>query len=329
YAVFSVAPLLLIVIAVAGVVFGREAAQGAIVAQIEGLVGLESALAIQGLLKSVSEPKQGLIATVIGVVLLLVGATTVFAELQDDLNRIWRAPRQEMPGGVWGWLRARLLSTGMIIAIGFLLLVSLTVSAAIAALAEWHGGIFGDLEAMAQAVNFIVSFAVITTLFALIYRFMPQAHVEWNDVWIGAAVTAMLFTIGKYLIGLYIGKSAVASGFGAAGSLAAILIWVYYSAQIFLLGAEFTHVYAHQVGSHRLHSGPSPQGKQSATAPATQPRASQGSKRPHVPHSPPGKATATGTALVRLISSVAAGAIAGLALEAFRGGRPRVARSRW
>jgi membrane protein len=251
YTVFSIAPLLLIVIAVAGLVFGTEAAQGAIVGQLEGLLGERGATVVQELLRSVSEPKQGVISTVVGFLLLLVGATTVFAELQDNLNRIWEAPQRDRPSGLWGWLRARLLSFGMILGIGFLMLVSLVVSAAISALGGWWGPLFGGWEMVAQAVNLLLSFAFVTAMFALIYRFMPDVQIQWRDVWIGAAVTALLFTIGKYLIGLYIGKSSVTSGFGAAGSLAVLLVWVYYSAQIFLIGAEFTWVYAHEHGSKR------------------------------------------------------------------------------
>ncbi|HET9646410.1 MAG TPA: YihY/virulence factor BrkB family protein [Burkholderiaceae bacterium] len=329
YTVFSVAPLLLIVIVVAGLVFGREAAQGAIVAQIGDMVGRDSAHAIQGLLQSVSEPRKGLIATITGVVLLLVGATTVFAELQDDLNRIWKAPPQAMPTGIWGWVRARLLSIGMIMAIGFLLLVSLAVSAAIAALGEWSSGMFGSLETLAQAINVALSFGIVTTLFALIYRFMPQVHIEWHDVWIGAAVTALLFTIGKYLIGLYIGKSAVASGFGAAGSLAVILVWVYYSAQIFLLGAEFTHVYAHAVGSRKQQ----PDATSGAKADVKQETRSSAPSTVSIPAAVTGTRPAVASVsssnpLLKLVGSLAAGSVAGLAFEALRRGRPRLARSR-
>ncbi len=251
YTVFSIAPLLLIVISVAGLVFGRDAAQGAVVDQLRALVGEAGAKTVQDLLVSVSEPKEGFIGTIVGLVLLLVGATTVFAELQDDLNRIWKATPTVQGGGIWGWLRARVLSIGMIMAIGFLMLVSLAASAAIAALGQWSTSWIGDWEWLAQALNFALSFGIVTALFALIYRFMPQAHIRWRDVWIGAVVTALLFTVGKFLIGLYIGKSAVTSGFGAAGSLAVLLVWVYYSAQVFLLGAEFTVVYAHAYGSRQ------------------------------------------------------------------------------
>jgi membrane protein len=251
YTVFSIAPLLLIAISVAGLVFGQDAAQGAVVDQLQGLIGKSGAQAIQDLLKNVSKPSQGIVATVTGVVVLVIGATSVFAELQDDLNRIWEAPTPQKLSTWWAWLRTRLLSMGMIFAIGFLMLVSLAASAAFDAFAAWSTSALAGWEPLVHAVNFAVSFVLTTALFAMIYRFMPQATIEWRDVGIGALVTAFLFSIGKYLIGLYIGKSALASGFGAAGSLAVLLAWVYYSAQIFLFGAEFTWAYAHAFGSHQ------------------------------------------------------------------------------
>ncbi len=251
YTMFSAAPLLLIVVSVAGLVFGEEAARGEIFSQLQGLMGEKGAAAMQGLLQSVNRPRDGAIGTLIGVGVLFVGATTVFAELQDSLDRIWRAPVRENTSGVWALFRARVLSFGMILGIGFLLMVSLVVSAAIAALGKWWAPLFGGWELLAQAANFGLSFGLITVIFALIYKTMPRVHVAWRDVWIGAAVTSMLFSIGKLLIGLYIGKSSVTSGFGAAGSLAVVLLWVYYSAQIFLMGAAFTWVYAHRLGSRR------------------------------------------------------------------------------
>lgn len=251
YTMFSVAPLLLIVVSVAGLVFGEEAARGEIHAQLAGMMGETGANALQGLLQSVRKPSEGIVATLIGAGVLFVGATTVFAELQDSLDRIWRAPVRDRSGGLWGLLRARVLSFGMIMGLGFLLMVSLVFSAALSALGNWWAPLFGGWELLLQAVNFIVSFAMVTLIFAMIYKVMPRVHVAWRDVWVGAAVTSMLFTIGKLLIGLYIGKSSVTSGFGAAGSLAVVLVWVYYSAQIFLMGAEFTWVYAHTFGSRR------------------------------------------------------------------------------
>ncbi|HET7793518.1 MAG TPA: YihY/virulence factor BrkB family protein [Rhizobacter sp.] len=251
YTTFSAAPLLLIVVSVAGLAFGEEAARGEIFNQLRSLIGEEGALALQGLLQSVNKPAEGALATVIGVGALLVGATTVFAELQDALDRIWRAPVRDRSGGLWALLRARVLSFGMILGIGFLLMVSLVVSAALSALERWWAPLFGGWALLAQAANLVLSFGLITVIFALIYKIMPRVHVAWRDVWVGAAATALLFSIGKSLIGLYIGHSGITSGFGAAGSLAVLLLWVYYSAQIFLLGAEFTWVYAHRHGSRQ------------------------------------------------------------------------------
>lgn len=249
YTVFSIAPLLIIVIAVAGFVFGQEAVQGEIAAQLGGLIGEEGALAVQGLVESANEPKEGIIATVISVVLLVIGATTVFGELQDSLDRIWRVPAPAGSSGIWNLLRTRVLSFGMVLGLGFLLLVSLVASAGLAAFGTWFGGMFAGWEALLHVLNLVISFALVTGLFAMIYKIMPRARIAWRDVWVGAAVSALLFEIGKFAIGLYLGKSGVTSGFGAAGSLVVLLIWVYYSAQIFLLGAEFTWVYAREHGS--------------------------------------------------------------------------------
>jgi len=251
YTMFSIAPLLLIVIAVAGMVFGEDAARGEILAQLRGLIGEDGALAIQGLLRSVDERVTGTTVTLTGAVFLFVGSTTVFAELQASLDRIWRAPALAQRQGIWGLLRRRVLSFGMILCIGFLLMVSLVAGAALAALGRWWGPLFEGWEAVAQGIDFALSFAMTTLVFALIYKIMPRVHIRWHDVWIGAAVTALLFTVGKLLIGLYLGKSGVASVFGAAASLVVMLIWVYYSAQIFLMGAEFTWVYAHTFGSRK------------------------------------------------------------------------------
>lgn len=258
YTLFSIAPLLIIAIAVAGVVFGREAARGEIVAQIQGLIGTEGALAVQGLLKSASEPAQEIVATVVSVVTLVIGATSVFAELQSDLDRIWRVPAPPGENTIWALLRTRLLSFGLVLGLGFLLLVSLVVSAAIAAFSKWSDGFLTGWEPLLHALNFGISFGVTTLLFAMIYKYMPRAQIAWRDVWIGAGVTALLFEIGKVLIGLYLGKTSVASGFGAAGSLVVLLVWVYFSAQTFLLGVEFTWVYAHEYGSMAAQAEPTP-----------------------------------------------------------------------
>ena len=244
YTLFSLAPLLLIVISIAGLVFGADAVRGQIFGELRGMMGPEAALAVEGLLANVSEPAQGIAATVIGIAILLIGATSVFGELQDALDRIWRAPARAPSLGLWGLLRSRLRSFGMILGIAFLLMVSLVMGAVIAALGKWWGGAFAGWEVLAQVVNLLIGFLLTTTVFAMIYKLMPRVKVRWRDVWLGAVVTSLLFTVGKFIIGVYIGKSGIASGFGAAGSLVIILIWVYYSAQIFLIGAEFTWVYA-------------------------------------------------------------------------------------
>jgi len=267
YTIFSIAPLLVIAIAVAGFFFGQDAASGAIFAQLRGLVGDEGATAIQGLVKSASEPGKGAFAAIAGFVTLLLGATTVFGELQSDLDRIWDAPKQEK-SGLWGLLRTRLLSFGMILGIGFLLLVSLVLSAGLSALSHFWDSWFEDWEFVLQAINFLVSFGIVTGLFAMIYKILPRCAIAWKDVWVGAAVTSLLFSIGKLLIGLYLGKSSVTSGFGAAGSLVIVLVWVYYSAQIFLLGAEFTKAYAYSHGTRQAHPKPASSAPQDASEPA-------------------------------------------------------------
>lgn len=251
YTVFSLAPLLVIVIAIAGLVFGQEAARGEVFAQLSGLLGTDAAKTVEELLNAASKPSQGIPSAVVGVVVLLIGATTVFGELQDALDRIWRAPVREGSTGLWGLLRARVLSFGMILGIAFLLMVSLVMSAAVSALGKWWGPAFGGWELMAQAINALVGFVFTTVVFAMIYKIMPRVSVRWHDVWLGAAITALLFSAGRMLIGLYIGKTALASGYGAAGSLVVVFVWVYYSAQIFLMGAEFTWVYARTWGSMR------------------------------------------------------------------------------
>ena len=262
YTVFSIAPLLIIVIAVAGFVWGREAVQGEIIQQLSGLIGVEGATGVQALIESANKPAKGLVATVISVGVLIVGATTVFAELQSAMDRVWDVPPTQKASGIWATLRARLLSLGFILGLGFLLAVSLVISAGVAAFGGWASGLFPGWEALMQVINTVFSLGVATVLFAMIFKLMPQAKVAWRDVWVGAIVTAVLFEVGKTLIGLYIGKSSVTSSFAAAGSLVVLLVWVYYSAQIFLLGAEFTWVYAHEHGTQEAESkAPSATGK--------------------------------------------------------------------
>ena len=249
YTVFSIAPLMIIVIAVAGFVWGREAVQGEIVGQLSGMIGKQGAEGIQSLIESASQPTQGLVATAISIVVLIIGATTVFAELQSSLDRIWQVPQAPKVSGIWAIVRSRLLSLGFILGLGFLLLVSLVTSAGLAALGTWINGLFPGWETLLVLINIGLSLTIATVLFAMIFKVMPQAKIGWRDVWTGAVVTAILFEAGKWLISLYIGKTSVTSSFAAAGSLVVLLVWVYYSAQIFLLGAEFTWVYANDYGS--------------------------------------------------------------------------------
>jgi membrane protein len=249
YTVFSLAPLLVIVIAIAGAAFGREAVQGLISEQLSGLVGPQSAQMVEGLVAAASDTDRGLVAGLISVGVLLVGATTVFAELQSALDRIWKVPEASKPSGLSGLLRARLLSFGLILAVAFLLMVSLAVSALLAAFGAWAGGLLPGWETLLHLLNTLVSLTILTVLFAMIFKLMPSTAVRWRDVWTGALVTAALFEVGKLLIGLYIGKSGMTETFQAAGSLVVLLAWVYYAAQIFLLGAEFTKAYADAHGS--------------------------------------------------------------------------------
>jgi membrane protein len=260
YTVFSLAPLLVIVIAIAGAVFGREAVQGLISDQLTGLVGRSGAEMVEGLVASASDTDRGLVAGLISFFVLAVGATTVFAELQSALDRIWKVPEAKKPSGIVGLLRARLMSFGLILGVAFLLMVSLIVSAALAAFAAWTGALMPGWEVLLQIVNTVVSLGILTALFALIFKFMPSTPVGWRDVWVGAFVTAILFEIGKLLIGLYIGKSGMTETFQAAGSVVVLLAWVYYAAQIFLLGAEFTRAFAESHGTRAgARPGPTPE----------------------------------------------------------------------
>jgi membrane protein len=244
YTLFSIVPLILIALIVAGHFYGTDAARNEIVAQLSALMGKTGAQAVNGLIVSASETERKSLATGLGVVIFLVGATSVFNELQDSLNRIWRVPKSKRAMGLFSLMRARLLSFGLVVAFCFLLLVSLIVSAVLSSFGKWWGPIFGNRALFAQCVNVLVSFMLITAMFALLYKIIPQKKVRWEDVWTGAAITSMLFSVGKQVIGIYLGRSVTVSAFGAVGSLAVFLLWVYYSAQIFLLGAEFTRLFA-------------------------------------------------------------------------------------
>ena len=247
YTVFSLVPFLVVVIALIGLVLGQEAAQSAILSHIATLVGDQSAAAIKDMIQRADQPSTGLVATGLAVVTLLFGASGVFGQLQDALNTVWGVEPKE-GRGVWGFIKDRFLSFVAVLGTGFLLLVSLILSSALAAFGKWFSGLLPLPEALLHLFNFVLSFVVVTGLFALIFKVLPDARVAWRDVWVGALLTAALFTIGKYALGLYLGKSNVASAYGAAGSLVLILVWVYYSAQILLYGAEFTQVYANRLG---------------------------------------------------------------------------------
>jgi membrane protein len=250
YTIFSIAPLLLIAIGIAGLVFGAEAAQGRIVEQLDGLVGRSGAEAVQTMLQNAHKPESGLVATVIGAITLLLGASGVFTELRAALNAVWNVPAPRK-GGIMKALKDRFASFAMILVVGFLLLVSLLLSAGLSAFGKYVGGFMPGTVVLLQVLNVVVSLAVITALFAMIYKLLPDTRIEWRDVWVGAAITSALFVVGKFAIGLYLGRSSVASTYGAAGSVVVLLVWVYYAAQILFFGAELSHVYAVRHGSRK------------------------------------------------------------------------------
>ena len=248
YTLFSIAPVLLIIVAIAGLEFGRDAAQGAIVGQLSGLMGERAAKALEEMIKSADDRESGIVATAVGIVALIATATGVFGEVQSAMNAIWKAkPRSST---LTRLVRARMASLGLVVTCGFLLTVSLAVSAGLKALSEYLNDLFPGADVILQVFDFIASTAIISGLFAAIYKVLPDKPITWRDVAIGAVATTLLFEGGKYLIALYVGRSNVASSYGAAGALIVLLLWIYYTAQIFLLGAEFTHAFATRHGSH-------------------------------------------------------------------------------
>jgi membrane protein len=243
YSVLSFAPLLILLVTVAGLVFDPQTTQRTLIDQARMTIGDRGADTVQALLSSAHKPASGLVASVIAFITLLFGASGVFGELRDALNTIWEtSPKSQ--GGIRGLLKERLFTFGMVLSVGFLLLVFLIISAALAFIGKYFGQLIPVPEPVLHAFNFVFSLAVITVLFALMFKFVPAARISWRDVIVGAIGTALLFTIGKFLLALYLGKAGVGSAYGAAGSLVAVIVWVYYSAQIFFFGAEFTHVYA-------------------------------------------------------------------------------------
>lgn len=248
YTLFSLAPILIVAIAVAGLAFGQEAVRGQIVGQIDGLVGHQGAQAVQGMLEGAARPSSSIPATIIGIITFFLGATGAFLELQTDLDAIWRVKPKQSGSFLQALLKQRLISFGLVLGFAFLLLTSLVVSAGLAALHTYMGNAFPGVAVLWEALDVLVSLAVITALFAMIYKVLPDVKLAWRDVWVGGLVTAGLFTIGKFLIGLYLGTSALSSTYGAAGSVIVVLVWVYYSSQIILLGAEFTREYVKRYG---------------------------------------------------------------------------------
>ncbi len=248
YTVLSLVPLLVVLITLIGVIFGREAAQKQILDQTTNLMGPQSGDAIEQMIEHATHPTTGTIAMLVGMATLLLGASGVFAQLQDSLNTIWKVEPKE-GRGLWGLIRDRFISISAVLGTGFLLLVSLVLSAALAAFGKWYSEWLPAPEVVLQVLDIVISLLVIAGLFALMFKVLPDARIAWNDVWVGALLTAVLFMIGKFAIGLYLGKTDVGSAYGSAGSLVIMLVWVYYSAQIVLFGAEFTQVYANEMGT--------------------------------------------------------------------------------
>lgn len=283
YTVLSLVPLLIVLISLIGLLFGREAAQKHILDQTTSLMGPQSGDAIKQMLEHATQPTTGTIAMLAGVATLLLGASGVFAQLQDSLNTVWRVEPKE-GRGLWGLIRDRFISISAVLGTGFLLLVSLLLSAALAAFGTWYSGWLPAPEFVLQLLDLVISVLVIAGLFALMFKLLPDARIAWNDVWVGALLTALLFTIGKFAIGLYLGKTDVGSAYGSAGSLVIMLVWIYYSAQIVLFGAEFTQVYANEMGSRIVPTEkaiPADQAKSdSATQPAVGPQAPATSSSP-------------------------------------------------
>ena len=251
YSVLSLAPLLILVVGICALVFGAAGAQAQILEQFRQMVGGEGARAVETVLKSAQKPASGIVASIIGLLTLLFGASGVFVELRSALNKLWDVEARTPTNGIWAFIKDRFLSFGMVLAIGFLLLVSLVLSAALGAAGKVFGNVGFLPPAVWEVLNFLVSLGVVATVFALILKFVPDIRLPWRDIWRGAALTAILFTVGKTLIGIYLGKAGVGSAYGAAGSLVVLVVWIYYSAQIFFLGAMFTRVYSRAHEEHR------------------------------------------------------------------------------
>ena len=312
YTIFSVAPLLLIAISIAGIVFGQEAAHDQIARQLSGVLGPETAKILDEMVEAAAKPKAGTIATIIGIITLFFGASGVFMQLNDALDTIWNVERKKA-SGIMGFLKERFLSVAMVLGIGFLLLVTLVFDAGIAAMGDYLDSRFPGGETLLQVLQLVVSFGLVTVLFAAIFRFLPDIRPAWRDVWLGSVFTAALFVIGKFALGIYLGKAAIGSSFGAAGSLVILLVWVYWSAQILFLGAEFTQVYARTHGSMAGDTS-----KQEARAQAARPE-----DRPKVGVAPvptPAMSPAPHPARSGGFGKLAAGGVVGMLIGVIVGG---------
>lgn len=314
YTIFSIGPLLLIAVAMAGIFLGQEAAQGQISAELGKIFGSQMSQALEQMIQAAAKPKSGTMATIVGVVMLLVGASGLFAQLKDALNTIWNVEPKKS-GGIVGIIRQRFLSMAMVLAIGFLLLISLAFDAVISAMGPWLGRLVGG-EAIVHAIQLILSFGISVVLFAAIFRVLPDLEIAWRDVWLGSVLTSILFVVGKWGLGLYLGKAAVGSAYGAAGSLVILLVWVYWSAQILFLGAEFTQVYARTFGSLRGDTSKR-EARAQAKRPEDRPKQSEVHQAVPVP---------AGTPLPRYakpkggMGKLAAGGVAGVLLGLIVGG---------
>jgi len=290
YTILSLAPLVILVVSVVALAFGHTSAHAQITQQVRQMVGSEGALAVETVFKNSHQTSSGILGTVIGIATLLFGASGVFVELRSALNALWDVKPRDT-AGVWGMLRERFLSFGMVLAIGFLLLVSLTISAALATVGKFFGGL-GIFPAWAlEIVNFVLPLLVVTFVFVLIFRFVADVRIPWRPAWIGAFVTSVLFTLGKTGIGLYLGKAGVGSAYGAAGSVVVLVVWVYYSAQIFFFGAEFTHLVA---GGHEV----------AAAKPVHEPAPAEMASAAHARPLRVAKVAALGLLAVRLVRSI-------------------------
>ena len=318
YTIFSVGPLLLIAISMAGIFLGQEAAQGRVSDQLRNVLGSQAAKSIGQIVQAAAKPESGVIATIVGVVTLLFGASGVFAQLKDAMNTIWNVESRKA-GGIVGFLKERFLSMAMVLGIGFLLLVTLLFDAAISAMGDYLGHYVGG-EPLMHALQLALSLALITLLFAAMFKVLPDLDIEWSDVWTGAGLTAILFVLGKFALGLYLGKAAVGSSYGAAGSLVVLLVWVYWSAQILFLGAEFTQVYARRYGS--LEGDTSKRdAREQAERPEDRPRAKQTGSGLRAPATADAVAAGAGTSrsLGGHAVGIAAGGFVGLLVGALAG----------